>query len=208
MRRRTCLALLAASLATGCVADGGPGSGPKTDRTASPAVSRSETRTDASDRGTGPFETVTIGRREDVTDADDDRPHVVSVTNEGDVRDVEIRIDRAPADSDVVKPVLEGTYEFPAGGTFEATLLEPARYAVHLSVPTSGQEHSFTVERSWFDCNYSAHDVTVPASAPIDVTISSTLVACSYSTDESTARRGPTGTPADDPAIEPATEDP
>lgn len=46
------------------------------------------------------------------------------------------------------------------------TLVEPARYEVVVSVPETGREAEFAVDRRWFDCNAAAHDVTVPRRAP------------------------------------------
>ena len=86
----------------------------------------------------------------------------------------------------MVKQVLDRGAGFPAGGRLNVRLVEPAHYEVFVSVPETGQETEFVVDRRWFDCNYSSHNVTVPPSGAVEVTEVSTMMGCMTPKDEST----------------------
>lgn len=193
MRRRSYLALLASVLGAGCVSDAGVGEGPDAgtetvdrspddaDPTTTPDGTRSSSTPDHE-----PFEMVTVGDPASVTDTENARPHTVSLANGGEARTLELAVQRVSPDSDVVKLVVDRSDEFPAGGRLNVKLVEPARYEVVVSVPETGQEARFVVDRRWFDCNASAHNVTVPASGVIEVTEVSTAMACATPGDDAT----------------------
>lgn len=186
MRRRSYLALLAGTLGTGCLSNASGESPSERDPSTTPD------RTDADDGSPesddDPFESVTVGDPANVTDRKNNRPHSVSVTNDGPARTIAVEINRGPPTRDPLRPALDASYEFPAGGRLTVELVESAPYEVHLSVPDSGQAHSFAIDRSWFDCNYSAHRVTVPATGAVEVTNVSTTMACATATEETFMR--------------------
>ena len=202
MRRRSYLALLAVSLGAGCLSDAGVGGKPDPD----PSTSPERTPTETAGRAEEPFESVTVGDPVNVTDTENNRPHGVVVVNDGPRRSIVVDVNRGPPDHDPIRPALEETYEFPPGGWIRIELVEPAPYTVVVSVPESGQDRTFEVERGWFDCNYSTHQATVPASGRIELSNSSTTLACATVDDEETPVR--TTGQTDGPGTEPATEGP
>lgn len=203
MRRRSCLALLAGTLGTGCLSNASPGNTSERDPSTTP--DRTDADDDSPESDDDPFESVTVGDPANVSDTKNNRPHSVSVTNAGPARTIAVEINRGPATRDPLRPALDASYEFPAGGWLTVELVEPASYDVHLSVPDSGQAHSFAIDRSWFDCNHSAHRVTVPATGVVEVTNVSTTMACATTTEETSVRT--TGR-TDASGTEPATEEP
>lgn len=182
MRRRPLLALLAGLATTGCVSDVPSDGDVETPDTDGGVTATDDPGSLATDDPSTPFETVDVGDRETVTGHDDTRPHLVDVTNAADrARDIAVRVVR---DDGTTEVVLERTVSVPAGGEFPVRLLVPGRYRVTVAVPADGRTRQFEIARERFDCNSSGHDVTVPPSDPLDVSVWSAAVARDTPTDD------------------------
>lgn len=101
-----------------------------------------------------PFHSLAVGSRENVSNPNDNKPHVLAVWNATDeATTVKLAL---TADG---QTILDDQYEFESGANIAIELREPGRY--ELVVRAGDREEVATVERGRFDCNDSATDVAI-----------------------------------------------
>lgn len=183
MRRRTYLALVGGLLGAGCSGLSSPSTptltpAPVTTRTDGPTATPTPADPAAGPEST--VELVRIGRRDEVRNPADNRPHVVEIWNTADTGTrIAVTISSRPSGSDVVQTVLDETYEVPPDAAVQVRLVEPSNYVVEVRVSAIDAGEQFTVPADSFDCNEHGYQVAVvPADERIEVTEYSTAVAC------------------------------
>lgn len=174
MNRREVLVGAGAALTTplvGCSSIGGSGKSP--DIPSSPEsypVSVGEIHNFDAE---GTFESIEIGSREGVDAAFE--PHLVSIWNNGDVPEIELRvIDYGPT-----AIVHENVHAIPDDTILDVTLLEPSLYLVEVTVPALGAETTLRVDCRLFDCNNSATTIEVRANGALPSRMGTTSIGCS-----------------------------
>lgn len=150
------------------------------DNEASPSASPEETPTaTASDSA---YKAVEIGGRDNVENPDNNEPHVIEISNEGDsTRGVDVQVNRG---GDGSETVLDVEYDIPGGATVKVNLLEPDVYAAAIRVPEAGKRVGIDISRDDFDCNWTEYQTTIHPDGRVEVTEVSSTMACSTATSQ------------------------
>lgn len=128
--------------------------------------------------GDGPFESRVLGDRDGVENPDENLPHRLRVWNEGEEREVAVRVVGNEGGE-----LLAETFSFPAGTrrSLELELLRPDVYAVEFSRPDEESAATVYVPRAFFDCNASVTDVVANPDWSFEWSTTSNAAGCSGS---------------------------
>lgn len=180
MQRRQVLAALGSSTAlalAGCLS-GDPGAQDGTTTTTTTTTTNDDTTTTTeedprwSPGPEDPFETFSVGSREEVAFPDNNKAHGVRIWNDADEeRTVSLSLESADG------PGLDTEIEFPADGWVSVTVEEPATYTLTIAVDES-LAGEVEVGRARFDCNASTTNVILSGDGEVGSRTISTLVGC------------------------------
>ena len=170
--------------------------GSEADPTATPTPTNtpSETRSTPTETETDPsredhYERIEIGRRDNVENPDDNRPHELILVNAGDApREFAINITTQQEDSKRTETVLDSSYDVPVAkepkdeapweNDIYIELLEPATYTIDLQIPAENTGKQLTIQQEDFDCNWHTHTMIVYGDGRIEVSGSATTLGC------------------------------
>jgi hypothetical protein len=191
VRRRTLLAGLGTTLATGltgCAALGSATESTPTDTpTPPPDASRNEAGANGGSDDTGQSESRPQAVHETVvlpwtdTPTESTQPHDLRFWNAVDGRR-ELTVTVSPQESSTLTGVTT-THRVPAHEAVAVELRQPATYTVSVQVGGT-QVTAFELAEDWFDCNASSTLVELGPDGAVDRTETSTLVACVDATVE------------------------
>jgi len=166
----------------GCLGSVGSDSGPAgRDGTRTDETTAGDSTTGPGNRFSGvrsdrdePFQTISVGNRDDVAFPDNNRARRVRVWNAADeAREIGLRIDR---DGELA---VDRSVEFAADAYLAVSLNEPANYRVTVGLARGdAEETSFEVPRSSFDCNSAGTDAGVMPDGRVETMSASTAAGC------------------------------
>lgn len=178
MQRRQVLAALGSSTAlaiAGCLS-GDTGAQDGTTTTTRTTTTNDETTTEAEPRWSpgpdDPFETFSVGSREEVAFPDNNKAHGVRIWNDAEeARTVSLSLESPEGSS------LDTDIEFVADGWVEIAVNEPATYTLTISIDgtTAGE---IEVDHARFDCNSSTTNVILTGDGDVTSRTISTLMGC------------------------------
>lgn len=186
MKRRTFLQR-SGGLATlaglaGCLGSAGSDSSPADrDGNQTNETTAGDSTTDSENRFSGvqsdyddPFQTISVGSRDDVAFPDSNRPRRVWVWNAADeARKIDLQISR---DAEIV---VDRSIEFGADAYLTVTLNEPANYRITVGIANGDtEETNFEISQSSFDCNSAGTSVGVMADGRVETMSEATAMGC------------------------------
>jgi hypothetical protein len=166
----------------GCLGSSGSDSTPADrDGTQTDGTSSDDSATDSENQFSGiqsdheePFQTISVGSRDDISFPDNNRPREIRVWNAAEkARKISLQISR---DAEIV---VDRSIEFEADAYLAVTLNDPANYRTTVNLAQRDAEDTiFEVSRASFDCNSAGTDVGVMAEGRIKTISMSTAMGC------------------------------